>query len=248
MRPFLLNKSASMVDNDVLATKKNIGMLFDRIASKYDLLNHLLTFNIDKLWRKKASQQLDNKTNNLLDVAVGTGDMAILIAQKQKAQNIIGIDLSNQMIEIAKKKVKDKNLTDKINLKIADCQNLGFEDNSFDAITCSFGVRNFSNLNKGLQEMLRVLKPKGKLVILEFSYPTNIIIKAIYNLYFTIILPIIGKILSKDKTAYKYLPSSVKHFIYNQQFADKLTSIGFDNAKYQSLSMGICCIYTATKR
>ncbi len=229
-------------------SKNNIGSLFDRIALKYDFLNHLLTLNIDKYWRKKAVKKIDNQVESLLDVATGTGDLAIEIIKQKKAKQIMAIDLSQNMLDIAKQKMAQRNLLDKIIFQQANCQNLPFKDESFDVICSAFGVRNFANLDKGLQEMYRVLKKDGKLIILELAYPSNKIIKTLYNFYFTTILPVIGKSISKDKTAYKYLPMSVKKFIYNQDFVDKLSENGFQEADYQTLTMGICSLYTARKK
>ena len=227
--------------------KKNIGALFDNIASHYDLLNHLLSFNIDKFWRKKAVKMLNNKKDNLLDVATGTCDLAIEIARQQKANKIMGIDLSEQMLTIGKEKIAKANLSNLIDIKQEDCTDLSFADCSFDAITCGFGVRNFSNLDKGLREMYRVLKPQSQIIIIEFSYPKNPIVKCLYDFYFSCILPFVGKIVSKDKKAYEYLPASVKHFIWGEEFVAHLKNAGFTNAKYKTMTLGVCTLYSAIK-
>ncbi|MDO5760086.1 MAG: bifunctional demethylmenaquinone methyltransferase/2-methoxy-6-polyprenyl-1,4-benzoquinol methylase UbiE [Bacteroidota bacterium] len=226
--------------------KKNIGSLFDSIAKKYDFLNHLLSFNIDKKWRKKATKLL-LPCNKLLDVATGTGDFAIEILKQKKAKQITGIDLSKEMIAIGEKKLANLSMTSFIDLRREDVSNLNFSDNSFEAITCGFGVRNFSNLEKGLSEMFRVLQPNGQVVILEFSYPKNPIIKFFYNLYFTFVLPLIGKLISKDKQAYKYLPLSVKNFAQRETFLEYMQQAGFQQTTNRSLTFGICTLYSGRK-
>ncbi len=227
--------------------KKNIGFLFDRIAKKYDLLNHLLSLNIDKAWRKKAIQRL-RPCENLLDIATGTGDFALEIIRQRKADKVLGIDLSKQMLAIGKEKIAKAGKADIIALEQADVAALGFSDEVFDAVTCAFGVRNFADLDKGLSEMYRVLRHNGQIVILEFSYPRNCIIKFFYNIYFSFVLPLIGKLVSKDKKAYGYLPKSVKGFIQGEEFVDHLVGVGFQNPEYKYLSFGICTIYTAQKK
>lgn len=226
--------------------KKNIGSLFDGIAKSYDFLNHLLSLNIDKKWRKKAIAML-KPCNNLLDVATGTCDFAIEILKQNKAKQIYGIDVSKEMIAIGRKKIDNLSTYTNIQLNQEDVCSLSFKDNSFEAVTCAFGVRNFSNLDVGLKEMFRVLKENGQIIILEFSYPQNPIIKFFYNLYFTIVLPFIGKLVSKDKQAYKYLPQSVKMFYQGEIFLQHLQQAGFKNTKYKSLTFGICTIYTGEK-
>lgn len=227
--------------------KNNIGSLFDNIAKHYDLLNHLLSLNIDKIWRRKAIKKLSTTKENLLDVATGTCDFALEIIKQDKAKNITGIDLSKEMLAVGKHKVEKANLSSRITLQQEDCTNLSFPDESFDALTCAFGVRNFNNLDKGLEEMFRVLKPKSEIVILEFSYPKNVIIRFFYNFYFTCILPLIGKLISKDKSAYTYLPKSVKGFIWGEEFLSHLTKVGFSNTEYKTLTFGIATIYKAVK-
>lgn len=249
-------KFISTMDADISVkeNKKNIGSLFDRIAPGYDKLNHLLSLNIDKYWRKKAAKELNKNTYNILDVATGTCDFAIELIKRKKTSHLVGIDLSKEMIKIGKDKFFDfidKHQHDyndvKVTIMQADCTSLPFKDNSFAALTCAYGVRNFSDLNKGLGEMYRVLTPNGKLVILEFTYPKNKLIKFFYNIYFTNVLPWVGKIISKDNSAYKYLPASVKAFATEEQFIQNLETIGFKNTKYKNLTFGISTIYTATK-
>ncbi|MBR1768868.1 MAG: bifunctional demethylmenaquinone methyltransferase/2-methoxy-6-polyprenyl-1,4-benzoquinol methylase UbiE [Bacteroidales bacterium] len=226
--------------------KKNIGNLFDRIAKHYDLLNHLLSFNIDKLWRKKAIKRL-TPCDELLDVATGTGDFALEILKQDKAAHITGIDLSKEMLAVGKEKIKKAQEEKRIQLQQEDCASLSLADESFDALTCAFGVRNFAFLDKGLSEMYRVLKPKSKIIILEFSYPKNFLIKAVYNFYFTSVLPLVGKIISKDRQAYSYLPKSVKNFPQREDFLQHLQKAGFRNTGFQSLTFGICTIYYGEK-
>lgn len=224
--------------------KQNIGSLFNRIAGSYDRLNHLLSLNIDKRWRKKAVKML-HPCEQLLDVAVGTGDLAIEIVRQGKAQHVTGIDLSTEMMKIGAEKVAKRNMQGQIEFVEASALALPYPDGHFDAVTCAYGVRNFSDLDQGLCEMRRVLKPGGQLLILEFSYPKNRLFAWAYDLYFSHILPKIGKWLSKDKTAYDYLNRSVKNFIWGEAMAAKLEKAGFCDLNYKALSFEITTIYTA---
>lgn len=234
--------------------KQHIGKLFDRIAGKYDFLNHLLSLNIDRWWRRKAVKAVVK--NNLkdcqcLDVAIGTGDLAIELARQFKKRetnfSITGIDLSVEMMRIGEEKVQKRGLQQRISFQQASALEMPFADKTFDAVTCAYGVRNFSNLDKGLAEMQRVLKTGGQLMILEFSYPKNKLIAWVYDLYFTHILPAVGRLLSKDKTAYTYLNRSVKGFVWGQQMCERIAAAGFSEVSYQPLTFGITTIYTATK-
>ncbi len=241
--------------------KRNIGGLFDRIAGRYDMLNHLLSFGIDKYWRRKAVASIvksnnNNQTNaqvsndrisNILDVAIGTGDLSIEMVRQMKNVSIQGIDLSKQMMQIGEEKVRRLGLQDKVQFMEASALNMPFEEESFDIVTCAYGVRNFSNLRQGLKEMQRVLKPEGELMILEFSYPDNKFIAWCYDLYFSHILPIVGRMVSHDKTAYSYLNCSVKDFIWGEAMCKQISEAGFVNVKYHLLTLGITTIYTATK-
>ena len=224
--------------------KTNIGSLFNRIAGSYDRLNHILSLNIDKRWRKKAVKRLV-PCQNLLDVAIGTADLAVEIVRQGKAQHVTGIDLSTEMMKIGAEKVAKRNMQGKIEFVEGSALALPYPDQHFDAVTCAYGVRNFSDLDQGLREMRRVLKPGGQLVILEFSYPENKLIAWFYDLYFTHILPKIGQWLSKDKTAYDYLNRSVKHFIWGEAMAERLKAAGFKDIDYKTMSCGITTAYEA---
>ncbi|MBC7410933.1 MAG: bifunctional demethylmenaquinone methyltransferase/2-methoxy-6-polyprenyl-1,4-benzoquinol methylase UbiE [Bacteroidia bacterium] len=221
--------------------------MFDNIAPKYDFLNHTLSAGIDVLWRRKAIKILQAKNpKTILDIATGTADFAIE-AIALNPDKIIGVDISEGMLAIGRKKIEKKNLQQRIVLQNGDCEKLDFANNSFDAITCSFGVRNFEHLQLGLAEMLRILKPNGTLVIIEFAQPEKFPIKQVYNFYFKRILPVIGKLISKDTAAYTYLPDSVKAFPYGAEFVGILSSLGYTNCKAISLTFGVANIYTASK-
>lgn len=232
---------------EIIKEKENISSMFNSIAPKYDFLNHFFSLGIDKIWRKKIRKQiLKYKHDNILDIATGTGDLAIELA-KTNPQKIYGIDIAEKMIEIGKQKIISKKLENIISLQTADALNIPFEDNYFDIATCSFGVRNFENLFSGLTEIYRVLKPGGKLLILEFSNPKNKIVKFFYNFYFHQILPFLGKKISKSKNAYSYLPASVEKFESGQEFIQILDKTNFSNPKFKYLSFGIASIYFASK-
>jgi len=230
-----------------LNKKAQVADMFDRIAGKYDFLNHFLSMGIDKGWRRKAIKEIARiQPQKILDVATGTGDLAIAALQT-KPQQIIGIDISEGMLEIGKKKIEALHASQIIQLEKGDSEALSFETGSFDAITCAYGVRNFENLEKGLTEMCRVMKPGGRLAILEFSHPKTFPVKQLYEFYFRFILPALGKIVSKHNSAYTYLPESVKAFPDGRQFCEILKQCGFTNPKAQPLTFGITSLYTATK-
>ena len=230
--------------------KKNIGQLFDRIARKYDLLNHLLSLNIDRYWRKNAVNMLESThggKDNCLDVAIGTADLAIQLARKFPSTQITGIDLSAEMMRIGGQKTKNAGLDNRISFLQASALDIPFPDESFDVVTCAYGVRNFSDLDKGLKEMCRVLKTHGTLLILEFSYPRNRLIALLYDIYFSHIMPLIGKLLSHDPTAYSYLNRSVKNFVWGERMCSHLQNAGFSNVTFHPLTFGITTAYLATK-
>lgn len=227
--------------------RQQVEEMFDSIAPKYDFLNRVLSMGIDQGWRKKAINSLKEvNPKQILDVATGTADLAIA-ALKLNPDHITGIDISNQMLNVGRDKIKAKNISDKITLTQADSANLPFEDNKFDAITVAFGVRNFEFLQQGINQMYRVTRKGGKLAVLEFSNPKSFPFKQIYNFYFKYILPGWGGLISKSKTAYTYLPESVQHFPEGEQFAAYLKNAGYTQINIQPLTFGICTLYTAVK-
>jgi demethylmenaquinone methyltransferase/2-methoxy-6-polyprenyl-1,4-benzoquinol methylase len=227
--------------------KQEVASMFNNISAKYDFLNHFLSLGIDKLWRKRAIRELKSlKPKRILDIATGTGDFA-LEALKINPQNVIGVDISEGMLKVGMDKMKAKQVDHIISLRLGDSENLPFETYSFDAITVGFGVRNFENLTKGLSEMLRVLKPGGKVVVLEFSKPKVFPVKQLFGFYSRVFIPFFGKMFSKDKRAYSYLPESVEAFPEGQNFMDILTQIGYSEVSSIRLSGGIATIYLGTK-
>jgi demethylmenaquinone methyltransferase/2-methoxy-6-polyprenyl-1,4-benzoquinol methylase len=229
------------------ADKEKVRAMFNDIAPKYDFLNHFLSGGIDILWRKKVRRLLAaKKPKRILDVATGTGDLAIEL-YKLKPDAIIGIDIAIEMLDIGNAKIKRKGLDKYIDLYEGDAENLWFNDNVFDAITVAFGVRNFENLNKGLKEMQRVLKPGGVVAVLEFSKPKAFPLKQVYGFYSKYILPKMGKAVSKSDEAYKYLPESVQGFAEDKAFLIELEKAGFVNTKQNRLTMGIATLYSGTK-
>ena len=228
-----------------MTDKSHIATMFDGIATHYDFLNHLLSFNIDRTWRRKAVHCLKCNPTNVLDLATGTGDLAILLAKHYPHAHITGIDLSEKMLELGRKKIQKKRLENRISLLQGDAQKLPFNNGSFDALTVAFGVRNFENMEKSLYEMRRVLKPGAKAVILEFSLPKKQPIKTLYLFYFHRILPRLGKLISKNKNAYQYLPRSVDSFPDPDAFEQKLLQYGFKNCIRRQLSGGIAQLYSA---
>jgi demethylmenaquinone methyltransferase/2-methoxy-6-polyprenyl-1,4-benzoquinol methylase len=231
-----------------LGKKQQVAEMFNDIACRYDLLNRLLSAGIDIRWRKKAIQQLAAlQPKKILDVATGTADVAIMASNLLKAEKIIGIDISDGMLDLGRQKIKKLGLSHTIELLNGDSETINFEDNTFDAVTVAFGVRNFENLEKGLSEIWRVLKPGGKLVVLEFSKPKIAGVKWMYNLYMKIIAPNVGKLLSKNRNAYKYLDESIKKFPEGKNFTHILDNLGYINTYCKPLSLGICSIYCGTK-
>lgn len=226
--------------------KQHIGQLFDRIAGTYDGLNHVLSLNIDKRWRRRAIRMLA-PAEQVLDVAIGTADLTIEILRQGKAQHVTGIDLSHGMMAIGEQKVAKRGYAPQVQFDYGSAQQMPYADSSFDTVTCAYGVRNFANMDEGLSEMYRVLRTGGELMILEFSYPTNPVIRWGYDLYFTHILPFIGNLFSRDKGAYSYLNRSVKNFPYGEAFCRHLRNAGFSQIKATPLTFGISTIYTAVK-
>jgi demethylmenaquinone methyltransferase/2-methoxy-6-polyprenyl-1,4-benzoquinol methylase len=227
--------------------KTQVADMFNNIAGSYDFLNHFLSMGIDKGWRKKAIAQLATvHPKTILDVATGTGDLAIAATQLHP-EKIVGIDIATQMLEVGRRKIASQQLSHIIMLQQGDSETLSFPDNSFDAVMCAYGVRNFENLEVGLCEMYRVLATNGKLAILEFSHPQTFPVKQLYRFYFKYILPILGKIVSRHSNAYTYLPESVMAFPQGKTFCETLTRCGFKDPKAQSLTFGITTLYTATK-
>ena len=227
--------------------KEQVARMFDNISGRYDFLNHLLSLGIDIRWRKKAIEELKGiRPKLILDVATGTGDFAIQALDLQP-DKVIGIDISEGMLEVGRKKMKERQLDQKIELMSGDSENLLFEENKFDAVIVAFGVRNFENLEKGLAEIFRVVKPGGKVVILEFSKPSHFPFKQLYNFYFKFVLPKIGRLISQDQAAYTYLPESVQAFPDGNDFLQILSKIGYKNAACKPLTFGISSLYTGIK-
>jgi demethylmenaquinone methyltransferase/2-methoxy-6-polyprenyl-1,4-benzoquinol methylase len=228
--------------------KQQVTEMFDNIAGRYDFLNRMLSAGIDVNWRKKAISQLKKeKPKEILDVATGTADMAIMACRILDPEKIIGIDISEQMLELGRKKVEKEGFNRFIQLQTGDCETINFSNNSFDAVMVAFGVRNFENLGNGLKEMLRVLKPGGKLVVLEFSKPSIKIFRSLYYLYMGIVAPEVARWFSQNKISYEYLNQSAKLFPDRQQFVDILNNAGYSDTSYKPLSAGICCIYSGRK-
>ena len=232
---------------DSATKKQQVAKMFDSISGRYDFLNHFLSLGIDIVWRRKAISLLkDIQPKIILDVATGTGDFSIE-ALSLKPEKIIGVDISEGMLEVGRKKMQEKKVDNIIHLQYGDSENLPFQDNFFDALIVAFGVRNFENLERGLTEMLRVIRPGGRIVILEFSRPAKFPMKQLYRVYFTSILPRIGRWISRDQAAYRYLPDSVQSFPDGQDFIKILSAIGYKNPQCNPLTFGISSLYWGTK-
>ena len=228
--------------------KKQVEKMFDKIAFRYDFLNRFLSAGIDVSWRRKAIKELVSiQPKNILDVATGTGDFAVTSYKILKPEQVTGIDISDGMLEIGRKKIKKLALEGQIQLLNGDSEAIFFDDSSFDAVTVAFGVRNFENLEKGLSEIHRVLKPGGKLVVLEFSKPNTPVIKNLYNFYMRFVTPKIGKLISKNNEAYQYLNNSVQKFPEKEKFIQILNQLKYRHSFYKTLSLGICTIYCGEK-
>ncbi len=227
--------------------KEQVAQMFDNISERYDFLNHVLSMSIDKGWRKKVVKMAAaQKPLHILDVATGTADLAIALT-KANPEHITGIDISAGMLKVGQEKIEAKKLDQIISLQQADSENLPFEDNTFDAVTVAFGVRNFENLKKGLSEINRVLKPNGQIFVLEFSQPTGFPFKQTYKFYFKNILPLIGRMISKDQSAYTYLPESVNAFPFGEEFNSILKEVGFSKTSFNPVTFGVATIYQGTK-
>ena len=242
-----MSEKVTPYKNSELGKKEQVTQMFDTISGNYDGLNRVISFGIDVKWRKNVVRILKEKQpSSILDIATGTGDLAINMVNTG-AKNITGLDISPGMLDVGKKKVAEKKLEHKIDMIIGDSENLPFKENTFDAITVAFGVRNFENLEKGLFEIIRVLKPNGTLVVLETSVPTKFPFKQGYKFYTKYILPVIGKIFSKDQTAYSYLCESASVFPYGKAFNNILGKIGFIAIEDKPQTFGVASIYIATK-
>jgi demethylmenaquinone methyltransferase/2-methoxy-6-polyprenyl-1,4-benzoquinol methylase len=229
-----------------LGKKQQIADMFDRIAARYDFLNRFLSGGIDIYWRRRAIREL-GRGGHILDVATGTGDMAIMLTKYLSPVRVTGIDISKGMLEIGRQKIARLKLEDRVALMEGDSEAIRFPDNHFDAITVAFGVRNFENLEKGLQEMLRVLKPGGRLVVLEFSQPKTPGIRQVYDLYLRLVAPRVGKMVSSSREAYQYLNDSVRAFPEGEDLVRILDKTGYVRTGLRRLSLGICSIYIGEK-
>jgi len=234
---------------DSLSSKKEqVAQMFDDIAHRYDFLNRFLSAGIDIGWRKKALSCLkDLNPKQILDVATGTADLAIMASRLLNPTNIKGIDISEGMLEVGRKKVKEQGLENTIELLKGDSETINFKNGSFDAVTVAFGVRNFQDLEKGLSEIYRVLKPGGRLVVLEFSKPSLPLVKSFYNLYMKVVCPGAGKLFSKNRKAYQYLDESIRKFPQGKEFLQIMDKLGYQKTTNKSLSLGICSIYCGEK-
>lgn len=235
--------------NQEQSKKEQVEIMFDNIAPTYDKLNHIMSLNIDRIWRRRVMRIVRRaKAHKIMDVATGTGDLAIAMAKRVDRTQILGVDLSEEMLAVARRKIEKQGLEERIMLAKGDAENLDMvTSESIDAATVSFGVRNFENIERGLSEIYRTLKPGGKLVVLEFSMPKNRLVRWVYSQYAHRLLPRIGGMISKDKRAYTYLPDSVEEFPAPERFAEILRGVGFKSVKARSQSFGIAYIYDATK-
>lgn len=234
--------------DSTISKKEQVAEMFNRIAFRYDFLNHFLSGGIDRGWRRKAIAELNAlKPKTILDVATGTADMPVMMIKSLSPENVVGIDISEGMLEIGRKKILRLNLSNKIQLQSGDAENIRYSNDSFSAATVAFGVRNFQNLEKGLAEIYRILEPGGKLVVLEFSKPEKGIFLPFYKIYMRMVAPGIGKMISGSLDAYKYLNNSVNAFPEGESFEAVLGKTGFRETYFKKLSLGICTIYCGTK-
>lgn len=227
---------------------EQVERMFDNIAPTYDKLNHRLSWNIDKGWRRKAIAQLaPHSPQSVLDIATGTGDFAIMLAEQLRPQTVIGVDISTGMMEIGRQKVRSRGLDTTVSFKREDCMSLSFDDGTFDAVTAAFGIRNFQNLDLGLREMHRVLKKGGHLSIVELTTPVSFPMKQLFAIYSHTILPVYGRLISKDTGAYSYLTATIEAFPQGERMVEILKNAGFREAAFRRLTFGICTMYSATK-
>lgn len=229
--------------------KKQVRTMFDRIAPRYDLLNHLLSLGIDRRWRRRVIGELrPSDPHHILDVATGTGDLAIALGRMSPQVCVIGVDLSEEMVAVGRRKVEERGLAGRVSLSTGDAEALAFDDGTFDAATVAFGVRNFSDIPKGLSEMARTLRKGGTLAVLEFSRPDNKIFCTLFRFYFHKVLPVVGGWISKDRAAYRYLPSSVDEFPAPERFLGMMSEAGLDNCRAVPMTFGVAYIYIGIKR
>ena len=243
-----MNEKITPYHDQTVTKKEQVATMFNNISGTYDFLNHFMSLGIDIIWRKKAIRQLKaEQPKSILDVATGTGDFAFEAIKILKPNKVTGVDISAGMLEVAKRKIRERKLEHVFSVRLGDSEKLPFDDNQFDAITVAYGVRNYENLERGLADMRRVLKPGGKIVILEFSKPRRFPVKQLYNFYFKYITPFLGKLFSKDARAYQYLPESVAAFPDGVAFTQLMERVGFDQTKQIILTFGISSIYTGIK-
>ncbi|MBQ2979838.1 MAG: bifunctional demethylmenaquinone methyltransferase/2-methoxy-6-polyprenyl-1,4-benzoquinol methylase UbiE [Bacteroidaceae bacterium] len=234
-------------DQDAAKTGQ-VREMFNSIAPAYDVMNRMMTMGIDTIWRRKAVDMLrDYKPRRILDVATGTGDLAFLIDQRLKPDTLLGIDLSEGMLSVAREKAAERGVADRVSFAIEDCLSLSLPDNSYDAITVAYGVRNFENLKQGFAEMYRVLSPGGVLCVIELSTPEHFPFRQLYKFYTYTIIPLVGRIISRDKQAYSYLPRSVAAVAQGEEMLDIFRSVGFKNCRLRRLTFGACTIYMGEK-
>lgn len=243
-----MSNSVKPYKSSDLSKKDQVAQMFNAISGNYDSLNRIISFGIDVKWRKKVVKIVSEKNpKSILDIATGTGDLALLM-NSTTAEKIVGVDISDGMLEVGKKKVNERHLSEKIEMRLADSESMPFEDNSFDAITVAFGIRNFENLDQGLYEIYRVLKPNGVFVILETSNPTKFPFKQGYFFYTKYLLPLIGKLFSRDKVAYNYLSESAAVFPFGEALSNILRKNGFIEVQAEPQTFGVATIYTASKK
>lgn len=233
-----------------MPNRDKVRQMFDDIALNYDALNHIMSLNVDKSWRRRALKKIisPDSTQQIMDLACGTGDFSIAIARAMPdGSHVTGVDLSEGMLEVMRKKVEEAGLSDRISIQTGEGENLAFPDGTFDAVTIAFGIRNFENREQGLREVLRVLKPGGRIIILELSEPSNPVVRWFYNIYFTRLMPLIGRKVSGNGAAYHYLPASVLNFPKKEAWMQTMRSCGFGEVTHKAFSLGICRMFTGCK-